>query len=102
MGLCSISWGDNNMKIEFRNEKEKEVLKHILSDWLINIEEDVLGCEPACRNLTSPSCAHCIKETVSYALDKEENHEYLFDFVGGEDFLLNCKIGELEEDNDID
>ena len=84
------------MKIEFENEKEKEVLKHILFDWLMhNGDEDVLGCQPACRNPKAISCDICIKEMIDYQLDKFGKLEFWC--YGGEDWLLQHGIDEWLE-----
>ena len=91
------------MKIEFENDKEKECLKHILFDWLMhNGDSDVLGCEPACRNLESPGCDWCIQDTINMWLDKYSKLEFWT--FGGENWLMQCGIDkflEQRDENDI-
>ena len=78
------------MKIQFKNEKEKIALFHILSDWFNNNgDNDVLGCEPACRNPESPSCEHCINDTIEYCLDNNIFHFWMF---GGEDWICTLSV----------
>lgn len=87
------------MKIEFKNEQEKECLKHILFDWLThNGDLDVLGCEPACRNESSPGCDYCIKEMIDYQLDKYNKLEFWP--YGGEEWLMQQKVNEAIGEHD--
>lgn len=60
------------MKIEFDSKTEKEVLYHIITEWLIATKEDVMGCEPSCRDESSPGCWHCIQEWIKEDLDEGE------------------------------
>ena len=84
------------MKIEFENDKEKEVLVHILKEWLIynNDYDDVLGCEPACRNPSSPGCDYCIEENLKIMLDKNQIKFLRFCV---ENWLLDCTIVKSTE-----
>ena len=82
------------MKIEFENEQEKKCLKHILLDWFLhNGDTDVLGCDPACRDESSPGCASCIEKTIDYQLDKYNELEFWT--FGGEEWLMTQKIDNL-------
>ena len=88
------------MKIEFENEQEKECLKHILLDWLLhNGDMDVLKCEPACRDESSPGCASCIEKAINYQLDEYNKLEF-WPF-GGEEWLMKQKIDNLLEDLEL-
>lgn len=79
------------MKIEFENEQEKECLKYILFDWFThNGDFDVLGCEPACRNESSPGCDYCIKETLDFQLDKF--NKLKFWYYGGEGWIMEQSV----------
>lgn len=83
------------MKIEFENNTERKTLIHILSEWLIyNNDMDVLGCEPACRNESSPGCDYCIKREIDRQLQKDRINFCTF---GGEEWLLDCTIKEGAE-----
>lgn len=87
------------MKIEFDNEKEKEVLAHILLDWFThNGDYDVLGCEPACRDPKSPGCEYCIKDLINYQLNKNKIN---FCWCGGEDWILQHGIEKWVKENGI-
>lgn len=82
------------LKIEFENEQEKECLKHILLDWLMhNGDTDVLGCEPACRNPSSPGCSHCVEELIDFQLNKLSKLKFWA--FGGEEWLMKQKIDNL-------
>ena len=84
------------MKIEFENDKEKECLTYILTDWLIhNGDYDVLACEPACRNEDSPGCAWCIKKAINRYLD---NNKIEFWYFGGEDWLMQHGVDKFLEE----
>lgn len=79
------------MKIEFENEQEKECLKHILFDWLThNGSTDVLGCDPACRDESSPGCDWCIKNTIDMQFNKW--NQLKFWCFGGEDWLMKHNV----------
>lgn len=80
------------MKITFETEDEKVCLEHILSDWINYCIEDPLGCQPVCRDETSPSCRACISKEIREQLD---NNMLDFAFLGGEEFIVNTDI----EDN---
>ena len=80
------------MKIEFENELEKKALKHILSEWFINNDDfDVLGCDPGCRNETSPGCDWCIEDYFEHDLAKNEVN---FHFLGGAEWILKHTISK--------
>lgn len=84
------------MKIEFQDDKEKECLKHILFDWLMhNGDFDVLGYEPACRNLESPGCDWCINDVLNMQLDKY--NKLMFWAFGGEDWLMQQSVDKYLE-----
>ena len=70
--------------------EQKEALKHILYEFLRNID-DPLGCEPACRDETSPSCSHCVKKVLDEMFN--ENNINL-DFFGL-DYIKNFEIIEM-------
>lgn len=83
------------MKIIFENENEKEALKHILTEWFIhNDDYDVLGCEPACRNESSPGCDWCIEDYFNYYLNQNKLD---FNGVGGEEWILKHSISSKNE-----
>ena len=87
------------MKIEFENDKEKECFKHILFDWLMhNGDFDTLGCEPACRDETSPGCDWCIQHNIDWQLD--DYNKIMFWVFGGEDWLMQCGIDKFLEQRD--
>ena len=84
------------MKIEFENDKEKECLKHILFDWFMhNGDSDVLGCEPACRDESSPGCDWCINSVLDMWLNKYS--ELKFWTFGGEDWIMQQSIDKFLE-----
>ena len=81
------------MKIEFKNDKEKETLSHILVDWFMhNGDDDVLGCQPCCRNPQSSGCEQCIKEMVDCQLDRNELEFWCY---GGEDWIQKNDISKF-------
>ena len=61
------------MKIEFKNEEEKELLILILTDWIYETDNDFLACAPMCRDETSPGCYHCYKEYITEQIEKGES-----------------------------
>ena len=78
------------MKIKFENEKEKNCLAHILIDWFINSDiYDPLGCEPACRDESSPGCWDCIQKLINSELD---NNELNLTTLGGVDYIIEHTI----------
>ena len=84
------------MKIEFENEQEKECLKHILFDWFThNGDDDVLGCEPACRDESSPGCDWCINNVLNLQIDKWK--EIRFQNFGGSDWIMKHGIDKWAE-----
>lgn len=81
------------MKIEFKNEQEKECLKYILLDWFThNGDFDVLSCDPACRNESSPGCDYCIKKTLDLQLDKFDKLEFWH--YGGEEWIMEQSVNK--------
>ena len=73
-------------------DEQKEALKHILYEFLRNID-DPLGCEPACRDESSPGCDYCVKR----ALDEMFNENNInLDFFGL-DYIKNFEIIKMEK-----
>ena len=71
-------------------DKQKEVLKHILYEFIKNID-DPLGCAPACRDESSPGCNYCVKKVLDEMFN--ENNIKL-DFFGL-DYIKNFEIIEM-------
>lgn len=83
------------MKIEFKNDAERNALIHILSEWFIhNNDLDVLGCEPACRDEFSPGCDHCIQRAIERQL---EDDTFSFHMFGGEEWIMDCTVKQGAE-----
>ena len=83
------------MKINFKDNIEKEIFIHILSQYFTHsTDNDVLGCEPACRDESSPGCDWCIENHIKHQLNQpKEDGSYNFTFhsLGGE-YILKTKI----------
>ena len=81
---------DDYKEIKKEQDKQKEALKHILYEFIRNID-DPLACEPACRDESSPSCSYCVKQVLDEMFN--ENNINL-DFFGL-DYIKNFEIIEM-------
>ena len=81
------------MKIIFEDKEEKEFLKLILLDYFnlknFKAEYDPLGCQPACRDLSSPGCQYCVNNYITEGVEK--GRLFLSTLCDSKDYLLNMR-----------
>ena len=89
------------MKISFNDKweaaEEKAILKHILFEFWRNYD-DPLGCEPACRDLSSPSCDACVERWIDKDLKNNELNLCLM--LGSPEWVKKHKILKFKEEWD--
>lgn len=82
---------DSNEMSKQEQDAEKEALKYILFEFIKNIK-DPLGCEPACRDESSPGCEYCIKQALDEMFNKNKIDIDLF----GIDWVQKFKIIKMD------
>lgn len=82
---------DNDKESKKEQDKQKEVLKYILYEFIKNIY-DPLGCEPACRDESSPGCDYCVKQVLDKMFEDNDIRLQYF----GLDYIKDFEIVKME------